>query len=391
MADLYDLPNGWEWKKLGDIAEYINGMAFKPKDWFDTGLPIIRIQNLNGSNDYNYFNGEAKDKYYVKDGDILISWSASLDVYKWNRGDAILNQHIFNTNIKFDAVDYNFFYHTIKYSLTEIIKNLHGVGIKHITKGKFENIDIPLPPLSEQQRIVSKLDNLFEKIDKAIALHQKNMNEANLFMGSVLNDVFTELEKKYKKIDFNSVCNKITDGSHNPPKGVKNSEYLMLSSKNVINNTINFENPRYLKEEDFNRENKRTDVMVGDVLLTIVGTIGRTVVVETDKKFVLQRSVAVLKPKSDLLNSYFLMYSLRKNLNILLSGAKGAAQKGIYLKSIKQLEIVAVPLETQQKIVKYLDEVSKKTEKVKSIQKVKMDNLKALKASILDKAFRGEL
>jgi type I restriction enzyme S subunit len=78
-------------------------------------------------------------------------------------------------------------------------------------------------------------------------------------------------------------------------------------------------------------------------------------------------------------------------LNILVDGAKGAAQKGIYLKSVKQLEIVNTPLQIQQKVVKYLDDISTKIEKVKEIQKEKMKSLKDLKASILDKAFRGEL
>ncbi|AFT92637.1 tRNA isopentenyltransferase [Francisella tularensis] len=109
MSELYKLPAWWEWKKLGELAEYVNGMAFKPKDWSNIGLPIIRIQNLNGSDDFNYFSGEAKEKYYVKSGDILISWSASLDVYKWQGGNAILNQHIFNTIINYDVVDYDFF------------------------------------------------------------------------------------------------------------------------------------------------------------------------------------------------------------------------------------------------------------------------------------------
>ncbi len=125
--------------------------------------------------------------------------------------------------------------------------------------------------------------------------------------------------------------------------------------------------------------------------MTIVGTIGRTAVVNIDKKFTLQRSVAVLKPKKEILNSYFLMYSLQKNLDILNDGAKGAAQKGIYLKSIRKLEIVDAPLLIQQKTVKYLDQISEKIEKLKQVQKEEMESLVALKASLLDRAFRGEL
>ncbi|MDE4961775.1 restriction endonuclease subunit S, partial [Francisella tularensis subsp. holarctica] len=63
MSEVYKLPAGWEWKKLGELAEYVNGMAFKPKDCSNIGLPIIRIQNLNGSDEFNYFSGEAKEKY----------------------------------------------------------------------------------------------------------------------------------------------------------------------------------------------------------------------------------------------------------------------------------------------------------------------------------------
>lgn len=82
---------------LGDVATYINGYAFKPSDWSEVGKPIIRIQDLTGtSNQPHCFSGDISSKYEVKNGDVLISWSASLGVYIWNRGDAFLNQHIFN-------------------------------------------------------------------------------------------------------------------------------------------------------------------------------------------------------------------------------------------------------------------------------------------------------
>ena len=72
--------DGWEVKKLGEVATYINGYAFKPAQWGECGVPIIRIQNLNNNDAlYNYYDGEIPNKYVVEYGDILISWSASLE------------------------------------------------------------------------------------------------------------------------------------------------------------------------------------------------------------------------------------------------------------------------------------------------------------------------
>lgn len=81
---------------LGNVATYINGYAFKPSDWAEDGTPIIRIQDLTGNSyQMNRFKGIVDSKYDVNSGDVLISWSASLGVYVWNRGNAVLNQHIF--------------------------------------------------------------------------------------------------------------------------------------------------------------------------------------------------------------------------------------------------------------------------------------------------------
>ncbi len=160
----------------------------------------------------------------------------------------------------------------------------------------------------------------------------------------------------WSKIQLSSLCHKITDGSHNPSQGINKSEYLMLSSKNIFHDDINFKDPRYLTKEDFEQENKRTDVVEDDILLTIVGTIGRVAVVSNNTpKFTLQRSVAVLKPKSKLIKPRFLMYSLRNMSDLLASESRGVAQKGIYLKQIRELEIPLPPLAEQQKIASILD------------------------------------
>ena len=91
-----ELPKGWVFATLGDTGEYFNGMAFKPKDWEEVGRPIIRIQNLNNpEKPINRTTQEVKEKYLVQRGDLLVSWSATLDAFKWQGEEAVLNQHIF--------------------------------------------------------------------------------------------------------------------------------------------------------------------------------------------------------------------------------------------------------------------------------------------------------
>ena len=400
MSELYQLPDGWEWKKLGDLAEYVNGMAFKPNDWVENGLPIIRIQNLNGSNDFNYFNGEAPSKYYVKNGDVLISWSASLDVYKWNRGEAILNQHIFNTNINYKVVNYDFFYHTIKYSLSEIMKNLHGVGMKHITKGKFENIDVPLPPLSEQQRIVAKLDALFEKIDKAIALHVKNMEEADGFMASVLNEVFSDLEEKYGVDSIGNMIDVLTDyHSNGAYKNLKENvelldqeNYALMIRATDLENEDFTNNVKYITEEAYNFMSK-SKIFGGEIILPKIGTIGNVYFMPyLGKPTSLAMNLFMLRCSDKVMNKFMFLYlKSPKGRECIINKSNGAVTKTITKDAVRSIEIPFPSLPIQQKIVTYLDDLSSKIEHVKKVQKEKMESLKALKASILDSAFHGEL
>ena len=156
------------------------------------------------------------------------------------------------------------------------------------------------------------------------------------------------------------VCTKITDGSHNPPQGISQSEYLMLSSKNIYDDEITLDAPRYLSKEDFDAENKRTQISSGDILLTIVGTVGRAAVVSTmEKNICLQRSVAVIKPNREIIDSRFLMYQLQSMRTHLDQEARGVAQKGIYLKQVENLQVIIPSMDEQFRVVKKLDKVSK--------------------------------
>ena len=168
------------------------------------------------------------------------------------------------------------------------------------------------------------------------------------------------------------ICTSVTDGSHNPPQGIEKSEYMMLSSKNIFDDEITFGEPRFLSEKDFEREHKRTQIAVGDVLLTIVGTVGRTAVVDEDMPaFALQRSVAVLHPKNDVCLPRFLMYALRGKRTYIENRAKGVAQKGIYLKEVSDIGIYIPDISNPEIIINKLD-------KVNTIIKLRQEELLAL-------------
>lgn len=159
-----------------------------------------------------------------------------------------------------------------------------------------------------------------------------------------------ELPQGWEWVRLGHVCRKLTDGSHNPPKD-NGSGYPMLSSQNIQNGQIDIDNPsRFVCEDGFNKENSRTLVQEGDVLLTIVGSLGRSAVVINDTKFVLQRSVAVLN--SGLLPDYLSDYfkSITAQLYFLENG-KGTAQKGIYLGQLSQMLIPVPSFIEQERVV----------------------------------------
>ena len=157
------LPKGWTTIKVGDVAIYTNGRAFKPEDWMHEGLPIIRIQNLNdNSASYNRTPKTYESKYLIHNGDLLFAWAASLGTYIWNGGKAWLNQHIFKVD-PYPFIEKQYLYHVFKAMITEFYTQSHGSGMVHITKKQFENIKLLLPPLEEQKRIVQTLEQISSK------------------------------------------------------------------------------------------------------------------------------------------------------------------------------------------------------------------------------------
>ena len=160
-----NLPAGWTISTIGEVAQYINGRAFKPTEWEKEGIPIIRIQNLNDPNaPYNYSSVNYEDKYLIKDGDLLFAWAASLGAYIWKGSLGWLNQHIFKVEPK-EFMNKQYLYYSFMNLIADFYRQSHGSGMVHITKGKFESTPILIPPLYEQERINITLENIFNILD----------------------------------------------------------------------------------------------------------------------------------------------------------------------------------------------------------------------------------
>lgn len=170
--------------RMGDVATYVNGYAFKPTDWKNEGLPIIRIQNLNDANaSYNYFDGEINEKYRIHNGDVLISWATHLEAYIWNGQDAWLNQHIFKAEFNKMEINKIYFVYSTEEALRQAFKNAHGFKptMEHIKRSDFENAVIQVPPIELQNQFASFVTQVNKsKVIKFFYLYKKTMLRGNL-------------------------------------------------------------------------------------------------------------------------------------------------------------------------------------------------------------------
>lgn len=175
--------------RMGDIASYINGYAFKPTDWKEVGKPIIRIQNLNDVlAKYNYYDGELADKYKVSSGDVLISWATHLEAYIWEGGDAWLNQHIFKVLFDKMEVDKTYFVYATEEALRQAFKNAHGFKptMEHIKRSDFENAIVKLPVLEVQRQFA----DFVTQVNKSKVAVQQALDKAQLLFDSLMQQYF---------------------------------------------------------------------------------------------------------------------------------------------------------------------------------------------------------
>ena len=393
-------------KTLGDVADYINGRAFKPIEWETTGKPIIRIQNLtNSSTEINRTTKTFEEKYSVRAGDLLFAWSASLGAYIWNGEDGWLNQHIFKVIPKKD-ISKKYLYYYLLHVVDQLYAKAHGSGMVHITIKPFKATTIPLPPLPEQQRIVDRIESLFAKLDEAKQKAQDALDSFETRKAAILHKAFTgELTAQWRKehdvgmeqwgqICFDKSFIKMQNGLAKR-SGSSGVPYSVLRLANLSDAGISTEDMRTILLDTKEQENyglKKNDVL----MIRVNGSkenVGKQFLLTTDNQWAFCDHIIRIKYKENLLPAYMVYFSKSDTYKLYVENhmVSSAGQNTISRKGMASLSIPVPDLREQTEIVRILDDLLAKEQQAKEAAEAVLEQIDLMKKSILARAFRGEL
>ena len=293
-----------------------------------------------------------------------------------------------------DFLNSNFlcYYQMSQNYLKDVNKGISGSTRQRISRKNLGLIEIPFPPLPEQQRIVAILDDAFSKIEKAKANTEQNLKNAKELFESYLQGVFESKGDDWEEKTLKEVCAKITDGTHQTPKYFDEG-VIFLSSRNVTSGKIDWDNIKYIDEKQHLEMHKRVAPRVGDILLAKNGTTGVAAMVDRDLVFDIYVSLAHIRVLDEVTPDFMLYFInspiAKKQFNKRL---KGSGVPNLHLEEIREVEISFPKSKKEQnKIVEKLNNFSNETKKLEVIYNQKIKDLEELKKSVLHKAFNGEL
>ncbi|MGS4986495.1 restriction endonuclease subunit S [Roseibium sp. RP-7] len=447
-----ELPKGWVEAEVGSLCDLINGKAFKPTDWSPDGLPIVRIQNLNKPDaPYNCFSGDVDPKFMIEDGQLLFAWSGtpgtSFGAHVWHGGIAVLNQHIFKVNFDDAHLHRHFFKTAINFKLEELIGKAHGgVGLRHVTKGKFEETKLPLPPLAEQKRIVAKLDALsvcssrarkdLARIDTLVKRYKQAVL-SKAFSGELTKDwrdqntgasieptlsAVRQVRSKSKKLARRKRSIQTPDlplpagWSWISPDEVASNEPYSIGIGPFGSNLVKADYQergvrlifvRDIRAEKFDLENavfvssEKADelhqhqVSGNELLITKMGDPpGDTAIYpEGQGVAIITADCIKLKAHPLLSSSGYLGLAIRTTWlqEQIASITKGVAHQKVSLDRFRQLALPIAPLDEQKEIVRRIESAFLKIDKLAAEAKRALELTDKLDEAILAKAFRGDL
>lgn len=374
---------------LGEVAEFINGVAFKPADWSDEGQRIVRIQNLtDSSKPFNCTTRVVDDKYHVRAGDMLVSWSATLGVFVWDGPDvALVNQHIFRVLPRPDRVYGGYLRHMLIDALAEMERHLHGATMKHVNRNEFLATTIPLPPLAEQKRIAAILD----AADALRAKRRQTLAELDTLLQSTFLDMFGDPvtnPKGWEVVSFGDVgksrLGKMLD--RGKPKG--HTVYPYLANFNVQWELIQLSELRSMEFSESDRQ--EFSLEYGDILVCEGGEVGRSAIWRGEREGIyFQKALhrVRLDPNRavpEYIQKYMWFMAKNGGFKDYASTATIAHLTGV---KMKKLPVPLPPLTLQHQFAAIVESV----ERQKTHLRAHLAELDTLFASLQSRAFKGEL
>jgi|LakMenE01Jun11ns_1017448.scaffolds.fasta_scaffold9818597_1 type I restriction enzyme S subunit len=387
------MKQGWEIKKLREVCKVIAGQSPEGKFYNSqgNGMPFYQGKKEYGEK----YIGEpttwtTKITKEADAGDILISVRAPVGPVNFatqkiciGRGLAAIRA---GKNIDKEFL-FNYF---IKHE-SEIEGNA-GAVFNSINKTQIENLKIPLPPLSEQKRIVAILDEAFAAIAKAKANAEQNLKNAKELFESYLQGVFENPKENWEVCSLESNIKLIDYRGRTPVK--TESGVRLITAKNVKLGFLQIEPQEFIAENNYESWMSRGIPNFGDVIFTTEAPLANVAQINTMEKLAFAQRIIVMQPKQTKLNQTFLKYMLLSNpiRNKILGKGTGATVLGIKSSLLKKIEIYfPKSIQEQQIIVQKLDALSAETKKLEAIYQQKVNDLEELKKSVLQKAFAGEL
>lgn len=394
----------WEICPLDKYVKFIDYRGHTPTKT-PSGMRLITAKNVKEGflqrEPEEFVDPKIYDKWMVrgfpKKGDVLFTTEAPLaNVAQLDTDEKVLfAQRIIIFQPQEDKIDQTF----LKYLLlsepvrTQIFSKGTGATVQGIKARLLKTVEIPVPPLREQQRIVSVLDAALASIAQAKENAEQNLVNARELFGSYLESLFADSRAGWEEKKLGEVCERITDGTHVTPKYVPEG-VPFLSVKNLTKGFIDFSDTRFITPEEHAILTKRVRPERDDVLYTKVGTTGVAKVVDVDVEFSIFVSIALLKLKHDMIFNRYLEFFLnspfaRKQAQ---QRTRGTANKNLVITDIKEIEIhFPKSLAEQRAIVGRLEALSAETGRLEEIYQQKVESLEELKKSVLGKAFGGSL
>ena len=377
--------------RLGDVCTVISGSTPKTSvaEYWDGDIKWITPAELNEDSFYLYdsqrhiteLGKEKTGLSYMPIGTVILSSRAPIGKTAIAGCEMCCNQG-FKNLICSDDIFNEYLYYFLK-GKTDYLNSLgRGATFKEISKSIVENIEIRLPALEEQKQIARQ----FGEIYRLISLRKQQLARLDELVKARFVELFGDTILNpfgWKKDLLGTVCD-VRDGTHDSPQYYE-SGYPLVTSKNVTGGKIDLTDCSLICEADFKKINERSKVDIGDIIMPMIGTVGKPVIVDIEPNFAI-KNVSLIKFKADsrVLNTY-IRALLQSDYfdDAVLSKVRGGTQKFISLGDIRKLEVLVPPMELQEQFATFI----KQTDKSKLAIQQSLDKLETLKKSLMQKYF----